>query len=116
MPNELRKASVGLRYGISTRSVDRMAATNRLPKPRYLPGSRIPFWFEEELDAQDRAATLQPTCNADPAGFARLLDEVSATASSRKAKDLILAASLKGELRSLNEAQLEVLQDLLHEK
>ena len=93
-----------------------MAATDRLPKPRYLPGSRIPFWFEEELDQTDRRATLKPGGNAAPADFARLLSELSAAASSRKANDILLAASLKGELRSLNEAQLEALQDAIHEK
>ena len=111
----LRKQGVADRYSVDPRTVDRMKNDGRIPPPKYYPGSRTPFWFEEELDQADRAATLKPG-DANPAGFAQLLAEVSAAATSGKAKDIILAASLKGDLRSLNEVQLEALQDAIHEK
>jgi hypothetical protein len=54
----LRKRQVGLRYGgVTDRTVDRWAADGKISKPFYRPGSRIPLWWEHELDECDREAT-----------------------------------------------------------
>jgi hypothetical protein len=64
----LRKAGVAHRYGdVTERTVDRMAEDGRIPPPKYLPGSRIPIWSVDELDANDRAATLAPRPKATEA-------------------------------------------------
>jgi predicted DNA-binding transcriptional regulator AlpA len=55
----LRKASVGERYGINPRSVDRWVADEKIPRPIYLNGSRIPLWDTDELDANDREAAAR---------------------------------------------------------
>ena len=56
----LRKRGVATRYAVDERTVDRMARDGRIPPPKYLPGSRLPIWVEQELDENDRAATLAP--------------------------------------------------------
>jgi predicted DNA-binding transcriptional regulator AlpA len=55
----LRKKRVADRYGVVERTVDRWVELNRLPKPVYLPGSRIPLFAEDELDEHDRRATAR---------------------------------------------------------
>ena len=54
----MRKRSVAERYGVDERTVDRMKNDGRIPLPVYLPGSRFPLWWEDELDASDRRATV----------------------------------------------------------
>jgi predicted DNA-binding transcriptional regulator AlpA len=56
----LRKRAVAERYGITPRSIERMAADGRLPEPEY-PVGRLPMWDEQKLDEADRAATLRPS-------------------------------------------------------
>lgn len=57
MPKQfLRKQTVAERYGVNARTVERMAADGRLPKPTYR--GRFPLWDMDELDASDRAAAL----------------------------------------------------------
>jgi hypothetical protein len=46
----------------------------------------------------------------------RLLEQVAAAPTAKKAKDIIAAATLAGELRSASEAQLEALRDAVEEK
>jgi hypothetical protein len=46
----------------------------------------------------------------------RLLEQVAAAPTAKKAKDIIAAATLAGELRSVSEAQLEALRDAVEEK
>jgi hypothetical protein len=60
MAKKLRRAGVAMRYSVDERTVDRMRLDGRIPPPKYLPGSRIPIWDEDELDQHDRAATLTP--------------------------------------------------------
>jgi hypothetical protein len=52
----LRKAGVAERYDIDPRSVDRWAASGKIPPPFYHKGSRIPLWDVAELDENDKAA------------------------------------------------------------
>lgn len=54
----LRKRQLAERYSVNTRTIDRMTADGRLPRPIYR-GS-FPLWLEAEVDASDRAAALQP--------------------------------------------------------
>lgn len=61
----LRKQSVAERYDVDERTVDRMKDDGRLPKPHYR--GRLPMWAEDELDASDRAAALQPRHKASAA-------------------------------------------------
>lgn len=56
----LRKQAVATRYGVNTRTVDRMAKPEdgRLPPPVYR--GKFPLWDADALDASDRAAALLP--------------------------------------------------------
>jgi hypothetical protein len=63
----LRKRGVAERYAVDERTVDRMQRDGRIPPARYLPGSRIPLWAEDELDRSDRRATLAPRRSAGAA-------------------------------------------------
>ena len=56
----LRKRDVAERYGVTTRSVERMVADKRLPLPTFPLRNRIPMWPEEVLDESDRAAAAAP--------------------------------------------------------
>jgi predicted DNA-binding transcriptional regulator AlpA len=62
----LRKAAVAERYSVTPRSVERMVADGRLPRPVYR-SSRLPLWDEAALDASDRRAAARPR----PAGEKR---------------------------------------------
>jgi hypothetical protein len=46
----------------------------------------------------------------------RLLEQVAAAPTAKKARDIIAAATLAGELRSVSEAQLAALRDAVEEK
>ena len=52
-----RKRGVAERYDVSERTVDRMARDGRLPPPDFYRG-KIPFWGDDTLDSNDRAAAL----------------------------------------------------------
>jgi predicted DNA-binding transcriptional regulator AlpA len=54
----LRKRVVAERYGVNTRTIERMSIDGRLPPPIYI--GKFPLWDEEALDASDRAAALLP--------------------------------------------------------
>jgi hypothetical protein len=118
MPKQyLRKFGVAARYSVDERTVDRMKKDRRIPLPKYQPGSRIPLWDVDELDEADRRATLVPhQPSATAAAFTRLLEEVSAAATVKKAQELVAAASLAGDLRAISDAQLAALRDAIHEK
>ena len=60
MATKLRRAGVAAHYSCDPRTVDRMRRDGRIPPPKYLPGSRVPLWDADELNAHDRAATLTP--------------------------------------------------------
>jgi predicted site-specific integrase-resolvase len=55
----LRKQGVADRYGVEIRTIERWVALGRLPRPIYLPGGRIPLFAEDELDANDKRATVE---------------------------------------------------------
>jgi hypothetical protein len=56
-----------LRYGgITDRTVDRWAEAGRIPRPFYHPGSRLPFWWLDELEECDRQATRTRPLAARP--------------------------------------------------
>jgi hypothetical protein len=52
----LRKSSVAKLEDCSSRTVDRKAEDGRLPKPHYDPGSTIPFWYADEIEAHRKRA------------------------------------------------------------
>jgi predicted DNA-binding transcriptional regulator AlpA len=52
----LRKPHVGLRYGISERSVDRKVEQGKLPKPHFPIGENLPLWDRAELEKHDAHA------------------------------------------------------------
>lgn len=56
----LRKRDVAERYGITTRSVERLVKDKRLPRPVFPLHNKIPMWPEEVLDESDRAAAAAP--------------------------------------------------------
>jgi predicted DNA-binding transcriptional regulator AlpA len=47
-----RKAATAARYSTNPRTVERMVADGRLPKPVYR--GRFPLWKESDLDESDR--------------------------------------------------------------
>jgi hypothetical protein len=55
----LRKPRVKKRYDCTDRTIERMVKDGRLPPPHYQPGSRTPLWDEDELEENDRRATLE---------------------------------------------------------
>jgi hypothetical protein len=42
------------RYGVTTRTAQRMCEDGRLPEPSYIPDSRFPLWQLDLLDKHDR--------------------------------------------------------------
>jgi hypothetical protein len=53
----LRKRQVAQRYGdASLRFVERAVKDGRIPPPEYPCGEHTPFWDEEKLEANERAA------------------------------------------------------------
>lgn len=54
MKKYLRKRAVAERYGVTDRTIERMAEDGRLPPPIYR--TKFPIWDEEALDKSDRAA------------------------------------------------------------
>jgi hypothetical protein len=111
----LRKRDVARRYGVDERTVDRMKG-RRIPAPKYLPGSRFPIWDAEALDQADRHATLAAGHTADADTFARLLQNVAAASTTKKAREIVAVATLAGDLRALSDTQLEQLRDAVDEK
>jgi predicted DNA-binding transcriptional regulator AlpA len=55
-----RKSAVAARYGVSERTIDRYVQEGRLPRPVYLPGSRIPLFEETALEECERLAAARP--------------------------------------------------------
>jgi hypothetical protein len=47
----LRKGTLAKLEDCSSRTIDRKAEDGRLPKPHYDPGSSIPFWYADEIEA-----------------------------------------------------------------
>jgi predicted DNA-binding transcriptional regulator AlpA len=54
-----RKRAVAQRFSVSERTVDRYVAEGRLPRPVYLPGSRIPLFEETALEEFERLAAVR---------------------------------------------------------
>jgi len=46
----IRRRGLAGHYDVNIRTVDSWAKRGVIPAPHYLEGSRIPFWFEDELD------------------------------------------------------------------
>jgi hypothetical protein len=111
----LRKRDVARRYGVDERTVDRMKG-RRIPAPKYLPGSRFPIWDAEALDQADRHATLAAGQVTDADTFARLLQSVAAASTTKKAREIVVAATLAGDLRAVSDVQLATLRDAIEEK
>jgi hypothetical protein len=56
----LRKAAVKHRYGdISDRALARAVDDGRIPQPQHPLSNKIPFWDEDELDANDARAAMR---------------------------------------------------------
>jgi hypothetical protein len=51
----IRRAALADLFGVHIRTVDLWAKVGTLPAPHYLPGSRTPLWFEDEIPNADRA-------------------------------------------------------------
>jgi hypothetical protein len=63
----LRKRDVARRYSMHPRSVERAAASGRIPLPEYPLGPARPLWDLEKLDANERAAIKGPRHREDDA-------------------------------------------------
>jgi hypothetical protein len=61
MPKKyLRKRQLSERYGnITTRSIERAVVDGRLPAPEFPFGNHIPYWDEEKLEENERAAAIR---------------------------------------------------------
>jgi hypothetical protein len=55
----LRKSTVAKLEDCCPRTVDRKVETKRLPKPHYDPGSPIPYWYADEIEAHRKLATVE---------------------------------------------------------
>jgi predicted DNA-binding transcriptional regulator AlpA len=56
----VKKDIVAARFGISTRSVDRLVSEGRLPAPIFPLGPKLPLWSVDQLDELITAATVNP--------------------------------------------------------
>jgi hypothetical protein len=112
-----RKQELCKRYGgVTTMTIERMAATGRLPAPEYLFGGVTPFWDIEKLEINERAGVL---AGRGAAGWCvRLFYELT-TAATREDAAAILSQHDE-QLRALPDAEreriLEISQDLIAEK
>jgi len=50
LPRRVRRREIAEQNSVNIRTVDGWARRGVIPQPHYLEGSRIPFWFEDELD------------------------------------------------------------------
>ena len=61
----LRKKHLCERYGdVTPRTIERAIKDERLPRPEFPFGNKIPAWREEILDAHDKAAAIASRANA----------------------------------------------------
>jgi hypothetical protein len=63
----LRKRDVAHRYSMHPRSVERAAASGRIPLPEYPLGPARPLWDLEKLEANERAAVKRSANSGDAA-------------------------------------------------
>jgi hypothetical protein len=81
-----RKRELAERYSQSVRNSERMVKDGRLPLPDFYLG-RIPFWSEETLDANDRAAAAAYRARSVKAARSvKVEGSVKAESSSARAK------------------------------
>jgi hypothetical protein len=64
-----RKRQVANRYSTTIRNVDRMVEDQRIPGPAFYNG-RCPLWDNDELDENDRRATVRRALSAERDGAA----------------------------------------------
>jgi hypothetical protein len=49
MRERIRKIPLAKNLGVTTKTVENWVKSKILPPPRYLKGTRIPFWFADEI-------------------------------------------------------------------
>ena len=52
----IRRAALAELFNVNIRTIDAWSKHGTLPAPHYLPGSRVPLWFEDEIPNTKRAA------------------------------------------------------------
>jgi hypothetical protein len=52
----VRRAALAKLFDVNIRTVDGWAKRGVIPAPHYLPGSKIPLWFEDEIPNIENAA------------------------------------------------------------
>jgi hypothetical protein len=50
----LTRKCLARRYGVDIDTIDRWKARGTLPRPKYLPGCRLPFWSPAIILANER--------------------------------------------------------------
>jgi hypothetical protein len=53
----IRRAALAEVFGVNIRTIDLWAKTGTLPSPHYLPGSKVPLWFVDEIPNTAEQAT-----------------------------------------------------------
>jgi len=50
MRKRIRRRELAEQFSVNIRTIDAWAKTGALPKPHYLPGSRVPLWYADEVE------------------------------------------------------------------
>jgi hypothetical protein len=50
MRKRIRRAALAEQFCVNVRTIDAWSKTGALPPPHYMPGSRMPMWYEDEID------------------------------------------------------------------
>jgi predicted DNA-binding transcriptional regulator AlpA len=53
MRKRIRRAALAELFQVGIRTIDAWVKQGTLPQPHYLPGSRVPLWFADEIDKID---------------------------------------------------------------
>jgi len=53
MRKRIRRQVLAELFGVNIRTVDYWAKHGVIPKPHYLEGSRVPFWYDDEIDKNE---------------------------------------------------------------
>jgi hypothetical protein len=61
MRRRIRRRELAEQFSVNIRTIDAWAKTGALPKPHYLPGSRVPLWYVDDVgETTDRPSPRQP--------------------------------------------------------
>ena len=53
MRKRIRRQALAELFGVNIRTIDHWAKHGVIPKPHYLKGSRVPLWYDDEIDKNE---------------------------------------------------------------